>query len=268
MVFNHSAHRNLLKEKLKVDVDYLNPVRNVVVAPNITEEDIGNNVHLIGSNIGLALRTVLSCPIEINLIPESEKQKKAFSKKLPMFFIAAIGLIVLLLVWSAFYVRMTSFASQELDEVGRQVSALSRVESQLKRVESNDQKLRGKLDQLFGLVDLRADWLALLATIRSSVPEGMWLTSLTPVTEAPASTERRGRGTPAGPPIITKLELSGVGYLDKIASAEPIREFRDALRASSAFTDKTEISRQPSPQPGDYLREFQLVVVLENPIPQ
>jgi len=258
-----------LKEKLKVEVDYLNPVRNVVVAPDITEEDIGNSVHLIGSNIGLALRTVLSCPIEINLIPESEKQKKAFRKKLPMFFIAAIGIIVLLLVWSAFYVEMTSFANKQLEQIGQRVSRLSAVESQLKRVERDDRLLTDKLDELFGLVESRTDWLRLLDIIRTSLPDGMWLTSVTPVLGQPAVEGRdRRRGAPEGPPQIIKLELSGVGYLDKVSSAQPIREFRDRLRESDGFTDKTEISRQPSPQPGDYLREFQLLVVLENPIPQ
>ncbi|MDD2237202.1 MAG: hypothetical protein PHG65_08370, partial [Kiritimatiellae bacterium] len=75
------------------------------------------------------------------------------------------------------------------------------------------------------------------------------------------------RGTP-GPLLLTRLELSGVGYMDKVADAQPIRDFRDRLRESDWFADTTEIRRQPSPQPGGYLREFELDAVLEKPLGQ
>lgn len=253
-----------LKEKLKVEVDYLNPLRNVVVASHISEDDIASHVHTLGSNIGLALRSVLSCPIEIDLLPEKVKKKKAFQQKLPMFFLAAAGFIFALLVWSAFYYRMAGFTATRLLKIDEQVQQLSGVEAQLVQVERKEADLRGRLDQVLGLVDQRAVWSHIMSAIQSSLPDGMWLTSLKPVYEQVES-DRRGA---AGSMQLTRLEVSGVGYLDKVADAQPIRAFRDTLRESPYFGDLTEIRRQPSPQPGSYLREFELDVVLENPLAQ
>ena len=253
-----------LKEKLKVDVDYLNPLRNVVVASNISEDDIANHAHTLGTNIGLALRSVLSCPIEINLLPEKVKKQKAFKQKLPMFFLAASGFIFALLVWSVFYYRMAGFTDGRLLRIDEQVARLSGVEAQLVQVERKESDLRGRLDQVLGLLDQRAAWSQVMSAIQSSLPDGMWLTSVKPVYEQ-GEPDRRGM---PGPLQLTRLELSGVGYMDKVADAQPIREFRDRLRESAFFADTTEIRRQPSPQPDGYLREFELDAVLENPLVQ
>jgi hypothetical protein len=92
----------------------------------------------------------------------------------------------------------------------------------------------------------------------------MWLTKMHAISE---TMEAERRGLPDRK-MITKLQVSGVGYLDKVASAQPIQDFRNRLRESEWFSDRTEISRQPSPQKGDYLREYDLVIVLERPIPE
>ena len=254
-----------LKEKLKVDVDYLNPLRNVVVASHISEDEVATHAHVLGTNIGLALRSVLSCPIEVNLLPEKVKKQKAFQKKLPMFFLAAAGAIISLLIWSAFYYRMAGFTTDRLARINEQVGRLAGVESQLIQVERKEADLRGRLDQVLDLLDRRATWAHLMAAIQSSLPNGMWLTSLKPVMEQGEADRRGGAG---GPMRLTRLELSGVGYMDKVADAQPIRELRDRLRESTWFADTTEIRRQPSPQPGGYLREFELDAVLEKPLDQ
>ncbi|MDD2237424.1 MAG: type IV pilus assembly protein PilM, partial [Kiritimatiellae bacterium] len=211
-----------LKEKLKVDVDYLNPLRNVVVASHISEDDVASYAHVLGSNIGLALRGVLSCPIEVNLLPEKVKKQKAFKKKLPLFFMAAAGLIFSLLVWSAFYYRMAGFTTDRLARINEQVGRLAAVESQLVQVERKEADLRGRLDQVLGLLDRRATWAHLMAAIQSSLPNGMWLIAVKP---GYGQEETDRRGTP-GPLLLTRLELSGVGYMDKVADAQPIRDFR------------------------------------------
>ncbi len=253
-----------LKEKLKVDVDYLNPLRNVVVASQISEDEIANHVHTLGSNVGLALRSVLSCPIEINLLPEKVKKQKAFQQKMPMFFMAAAGVVLALLVWGAFYYRMAGFASGRLAGIDQQVMQLSAVESQLVQVERREADLRGRLDQVLNLVDQRAAWSHIMSDIQSSLPDGMWLTAVVPVYES----LENDRGDRSGGMYLTKLDLIGVGYMDKVTDAQPIRDFRDRLRASPGFGDLTEIRRQPSPLAGAFLREFELEAVLENPLAQ
>ena len=50
---------------------------------------------------------------------------------------------------------------------------------------------------------------------------------------------------PAAGGSIKAIELSGLGYVDKVPDQGPIIAFRDALRASEFFSDETEISWIP-----------------------
>jgi hypothetical protein len=68
------------------------------------------------------------------------------------------------------------------------------------------------------------------------------------------------------PGALTAIEISGLGYQDKITSATPIREFRDRLRASEFFAPSTEITWLPTPGQESVVREFKIIVVLKQPI--
>ena len=252
-----------LKEKLRVEVDYLNPVRNVVVAPEISEEEVAEHAHVLGANVGLALRRILPCPIEINLLPDKEKRRKAFRKRLPVFFLAAAGFMLLLLVWGAFYVRMTTLTESRLEEISGKVARLSLVEGKLRRVEKEEEALNVQLDALFRLVEQRTDWLRLVDAIKHALPDGLWLTAIEPVM---GGAEGDNAKKIDHAQMIVGVQVRGVGYLDKAETAAPIQDFRDALRAEPQFDEGTEIQRQPSPGKDDYLREFELLIKLTEPM--
>jgi len=54
-------------------------------------------------------------------------------------------------------------------------------------------------------------------------------------------------------------------FLDETAD-NSVAEFRDRLRESPFFTDKTEIELAPMPNPDDFVREFTMLIELKEPI--
>jgi type IV pilus assembly protein PilM len=252
-----------LKEKLKVDVDYMNPFRNVAVSDSISADEIGGNAHLFGETVGLSLRRVLSCPIEINLMPRKVLQEKDFKRKQPLFFGAAAGIVLLLAVWSGFYFKMTHLAQARLKEISRHVDQLSRVEQRLQVTEGQMADVSGRMEVLENLIADRETWGTLLDAVHAQIREGMWLTELKPLFAKP---ENAPPGTPVVEGTIDSLEVAGYCYLDKARSENPILAFRDGLRTSELFTDETEIQWQPAPGTDDYVREFKILVVLQESI--
>ncbi len=250
-----------LRDKLKVPVDYLNPFRNVAVSEEISAEEIAHHVHLLGEVVGLGLRRVLSCPIELNLLPPKIRARKALRKKVPYFAASAVGLVLLLGIWSGFLYKMGTLARQNLEGVRGRVEELGRVEAQLIEAEHNLRSVREKVDFLLDLGDKRTRWLEILDGIHAVIPDGMWLVALVP------HVENAGDSTSGGEKheVIRRIEITGRAYLDKVRRGEPIREFRDRLRASPFFTDETDIMWQPSPGPEDYVRQFKIVLVLQEP---
>ncbi len=251
-----------LKDKLKVDVDYLNPFLNVAVSERIETEEIGRTANLMGQIVGLALRKALTCPIEINLMPPKVVEEKAFRKKQPWFVLAAVGFFFILAVWCAYFIKMTALAQERFDKVRVIVNDLSGVEGELRELESQVSEVRAKSERLLLLGDKRPNWLKVLDEVRACLPAGVWLTSVRPAAADPSATPPDGQPAPVG---VRYVEISGLGYVDKVTS-ENILDFRDRLRQSPGFSPETEITWQPAPAPEDCVLQFKIRIALKDPL--
>src|ERR1700722_3646821 len=58
-------------EKLNVPVEYFNPFRNIEIDPGLDLEELSKYAHSYGEVVGLGLRDLAHCPVELNLMPES-----------------------------------------------------------------------------------------------------------------------------------------------------------------------------------------------------
>src|SRR5271157_5743853 len=70
-------------EKLNIPVEYLNPLRNVQIDPSINLEDLARVAHSLGEVVGLGLRNLAHCPVELNLMPDSTLRWQSFNQKKP-----------------------------------------------------------------------------------------------------------------------------------------------------------------------------------------
>ena len=72
-------------EKLNVPVEYFNPFRNVQIDPSVNLEELARVAHSLGEVVGLGLRNLANCPVEMNLMPDSTLRWQAFNQKKPYF---------------------------------------------------------------------------------------------------------------------------------------------------------------------------------------
>ena len=80
-------------EKLNMPVEYFNPFRNVQIDPSVNLEDLSRVAHSLGEVVGLGLRNLAHCPVEMNLMPDSTLRWRAFNEKKP-YFIATVASLV------------------------------------------------------------------------------------------------------------------------------------------------------------------------------
>jgi len=248
------------RERLKVDVEYLNPFQNIPVSPTISTEKLGTEAHMMGEVTGLALRRALTCPVEINLMPPDLVAKKTFRKRQPFFAMAAAGIFLIMLCWWGYAHRMRDVVTGRLRNVESKISSLQAVQKQLVAVEEGDGGRKAaevRNTRLLSLVAARTRWIEILQAIYACMPEGMWFTSLQPVMGDANSVEY--------------VEIVGLGFDDKLRQisaedATSIEVFRNRLRTSPVFSDKTEIKAQPPPGSDAYAREFKIWVGLKTPV--
>lgn len=257
-----------LKDKMQVEVDFLNPFLNVAVSDQIDADEVAKVVNVMGQVVGLSLRRTLTCPIELNLMPPRVLKEKEFQRKQPVFISAAICVVLILLVWCAYFVRMATMGGARLAKIQQRVAELERVEARLADVERQYEEVRAQVARVTSLIDKRAVWLRTLDEIYEQILPGMWLTDLKPVFAQKPVSEGASESEAtreAGP--LEAVEVAGMGYRDKHPSTDVVRALRDRLRNSTWFSPEgTEITWQPTPAPDDFAIQFRLRVALKEPM--
>src|SRR5579872_7283261 len=80
-------------EKLNLPVDYFNPFRNIEIDPSVNLESLARVAHSLAEVVGLGLRNLANCPVEMNLMPESTVRWRTFNEKKPYFTATVFSLV-------------------------------------------------------------------------------------------------------------------------------------------------------------------------------
>ncbi|MEI6563365.1 MAG: type IV pilus assembly protein PilM [bacterium] len=239
-----------LKEKLKTEVDFLNPFRNVAVSSLIPSDKVAEDLHLLGEVVGLGLRRTLPCPVEINLLPPELAARRVLQRRLPFFALAAAGLVLIVLVFGLFLYQMKSMTEARLTKVQARIQELDAPNTTLGQLAKQKEQLYAKVTDLNTLIQGRTRWLTILDDLHQRLVPGMWLTSvrLLPVKEGRAS---------------VMLEIRGMAFIDEVNNPA-IGEYVAKLKGTGYFTDDLEIKRIKPVENTDYATEFTVEIGLNN----
>jgi len=153
-------------EKLNLPVEYFNPFRNIEIDPTIDLEELSKFAHSFGEVVGLGLRDLAHCPVELNLMPKSSIQRQEFSQKKPFFIAAVYALALMMLaVWWA-ESRITTLRKQKLDELRISLGPLKSKATELKNAMNDTKALQEQANQLTALGEERLYWSQLLMELR------------------------------------------------------------------------------------------------------
>ena len=248
------------REKLKVEVDYLNPFINVTVGGRASAERVSEEFFGLGEVVGLALRRTRTCPVEINLMPPNLVQKKLFRKRIPVFGAAAAALLLALFAWASHNTTQAARFQRQREAVEARLARMEDRRAALKRETVALERIEAELQVYRTLIGQRTELARRLVALRDSVPEGMWLTGVESL--------RNDAGA------VTRLRVAGRGFKDRLKAMEiaggnqatAVELFRDRLKAQPAFSDQIEIrSEGDDPRFPDQVRLFTLEVGLESP---
>jgi Tfp pilus assembly protein PilN len=239
-------HTNtFLKEKLKIDVDYLNPFRNVAVSEKISTDQIAGDVSILGQVVGAALRRVNRCPSEINLMPRELVRRKTFERRLPFLGVTAFGLVVIMLIWWIFFHRVGSNYVRRMETVQQSVSQLDSSAQTIDAIGRQKHDVYVQAESLVNLVHRRTQWLEMFNTLHDHLLGGMWINYIG------VSTRTGGSGT--------YLEIRGRAFSDKV-KMEAISEFAALLKGQGHFSEEVQVKRVKPVQGTDFLNEFTIEI--------
>jgi type IV pilus assembly protein PilM len=198
-------------EKLNVPVEYFNPFRNVQIDPSINLEELARVAHALGEVVGLGLRNLAHCPVELNLMPDSTLNWVQFNQKKP-YFIATVFSLVLVVILSSFvFNKLTEINRQELVKLTQDIEPLQTRQQQFIKAQADLKKAHQDAAQFAGWIDQRYYWADILTELHNVLvqveattggklhtPTGVWIERF--ITTQPSADDLAAAGASSGFP--------------------------------------------------------------------
>ena len=153
-------------EKLNLPVDYFNPLRNIEIDPALDLEELSKYAHSFGEVVGLGLRDLAHCPVELNLMPKSSIQRQEFAQKKPYLIAAVFGVALAVFLVALAEGRIASVLSDKLDKLRGQLGTLTTKNQALSKAVAARNQMYTEAKTIDDLSANRFYWIRLLAELR------------------------------------------------------------------------------------------------------
>src|SRR3954467_8885990 len=179
--------REFFAEKLNVPVEYFNPFRNVQIAQGVAIEDLEKVAHGFGEVVGLGLRNLAQCPVELNLVPKSIRSRQQFDQKKPYFIAAIFSLVLVVFAYGIFYQNIAGVKRNSLETLSQKLQPLQASVAQLDEQENTIKATTNQIAKLTEYLQDKYYWPDTLQEIKSVLvkaenkstqpgkPVGVWI---------------------------------------------------------------------------------------------
>ncbi len=248
-------------EKLNVPVEYFNPLRNVQIDEGIALEDLQRVAHSLGEVVGLGLRNLAHCPVELNLMPDSTLRWQSFSQKKPYLIATVMTLAAVVAMMGWIFGKLASVRTEQLEKTKQDLAPQQQRSQQFKAVYNELKKTSNQVDQVVGWMNNRYYWADVLSELRRVLVRveektkttlrtdtGVWVEKL----EGPPVGEGEG-GAPGAP--------GGTGEASAADAQMMMRRRYGPDYAGTTPKSRAEPGRRSSraaPRPGLSRRDFEL----------
>ncbi len=272
-------------EKLSVPVEYFNPFRNVQINPAVNLEELARVAHSFGEVVGLGLRNMANCPVEMNLMPASTLRWQSFNRKKPYLVASVIFMLLVAFAVGFLFQKLAANKESEIERLGpdvqeknSQAQKFDKVYSRLKKTESEAAQIATWMQQRYYWADFLSEMRRVLlrgeesirmkfAQKNPSIDAGLWIEQLV-MPSAAASTSPEPAAT--NPKKVVTLICRAVDLTkvsgDADASTSIVSAAATAIKSSPMVDpNATALVGQVTPDESNNTFTFTINVTLLNP---
>jgi type IV pilus assembly protein PilM len=201
-------------EKLNLPVEYFNPLRNVQIDPSVNLEELAKVGHQMGELVGLGLRNLAHCPVELNLMPKSAVKGREFGAKKPYFIATMACVVAIVWAYGFFYNKIAESKTASRDRLQGEVSKYKGIADKLDRDLKQLNVAQAQAGQFVDWLNDKPYWgnvltnfrAILIATERKAteqfkVDTGVWIERFVP--DCSGQSAVAGAVAPGAPPMAT-----------------------------------------------------------------
>ncbi len=256
--------REFFHEKLQLPVEFFNPLRNVAVeGAHLNLEEVGHHAHTLGELVGLALRGVGSCPMELNLRPASVVKRQRLAEQRPFIILAGVCALLALAAWWLYFTQGAKITETVVSDIERRSAPLKGVEAKMNAARAEIKKQEQTAAPLMGVIRDRDYWATIIDDLNSRLPnEYIWITSFGPeeitADAAADAAKKKEKET-------VRLLVKGI-YADNPRGVDVLDEFVKNLEDSPNFEIKKDEMLRPTPDGSTWGWNYQFPLILKDPI--
>jgi type IV pilus assembly protein PilM len=276
--------REFFQEKIELPIEFFDPLRNVTVAQSAPVNELTRSAHLLGELVGLALRSVSACPMELNLLPAIVLRRQELEKRRPFFVMAAAAIVLALLGWGFYYTRAAQVARSGAEKIRNINAPMQAAEAKIEKLRKQATSLDALGVPLAAAINDRFFWTEILEDLNARLPkESVWITELIPlsggkpigvdekhaaeIAPAPAVARSTTKG-PAGT-AIDGILLRGLYLLNPKQQEVVVDYFRNLVGSSFFNVDpnnQARVIKSTIPTNADWAFPYELRLDLRKPM--
>jgi len=255
-------------EKLNVPVEYFNPFRNVQIDPSVNLEALARVAHSLAEVVGLGLRNLANCPVEMNLMPESTVRWRNFNEKKPYLLVALYALVLVGFAIGFVFEQLAQVKIAAANDVEPKLEAAQSLATRMKNADNRRKTVQSQADQIASWMQQQYYWGDLLSQMRAAliraendvqkklstekpdVQAGIWIEQMTTMgagneaqqqPQPPNGTSGAGgvTSTQAGTTMLLVCRAVSLNSVDASANSDIAYAVQNEIKACSCFDPKT-----------------------------
>ena len=174
--------REFFMEKLDLPVEYFHGVRNVSVGAKIDADALGADAHNLGELVGLGLRGMCSCPMELDIVPNVVERRRDLKRRKPFLITASACLLGTLAATGMYFSKAKGIAEQRTADLSERMSVLEGDDSRIDREAKRQKEATGRAEPLREAIYGRTFTLEMLNYLNSKLStDNVWITQIEPM---------------------------------------------------------------------------------------
>jgi Tfp pilus assembly protein PilN len=150
--------------------------------------------HHFGETVGVALRNVAHCPVELNLTPKGSIKKQELSRKTPYFIASVASLILGIFAIALFYGQTAAAKKTKAAALEAEINPLTQAKTQIGRLKGEIDQSKKDIDTIMKAVEERYWWVGVLNELNVVLTQveaktkaslgadvGVWIETFTPM---------------------------------------------------------------------------------------
>jgi hypothetical protein len=269
----------------------------VQIDPSVSLEELARVAHSLGEVVGLGLRNLAHCPVEMNLMPDSTLRWQAFNEKKPYFLFTVFSLVLVAFAVGFLFEKLAQSKEAEIQNLDPKVQQITAKSDAMKRAYSRLQAAQKEADQITSWMEERYYWADVLTQLRAAlirseedtrkklsaqkpnVEAGIWIEQMTTMPDLQGAGGMAANPPPPNPDgsvpspnqmapinlICRAVNLSGI---DPSANSEIAYAVENELKNSTNYFDPktTQLTGQITPDDVNGTFTFGITVTLLNPL--